>query len=223
MNSSPNGSAISRRDFLAATAGLSFAAAVPASLAAEEQKTQANHKMIGIQVGAISFVDEGVDQVLDCFQEKGAINTIFLTTFTYGRGLAGRQIPGQPFPDHGAQESDEKLFHGGNYATPHAEYYRSTVLKQTRAPDHGDLDILEAVLSKAKKRGMKVFCSCEDAWRNSVPGFSEVAEIDLEGRKTGTQCLFNPYVRNFWTGLVTDYCRSYDVDGVLFFNERNSP
>jgi len=179
--------------------------------------------MIGIQVGAISFVDEGVDQVLDCFQEKGAINTIFLTTFTYGRGLAGRQIPGQPFPDHGAQESDEKLFHGGNYATPHAEYYRSTVLKQTRAPDHGDLDILEAVLSKAKKRGMKVFCSCEDAWRNSVPGFSEVAEIDLEGRKTGTQCLFNPDVRNFWTGLVTDYCRSYDVDGVLFFNERNSP
>ena len=46
-----------------------------------------------------------------------------MTTFTYGRGLAGRQIPGQPFPDHGKQESDEKTFHGGNYATPHPEFY----------------------------------------------------------------------------------------------------
>jgi hypothetical protein len=70
---------------------------------------------------------------------------------------------------------------------------------------------------------MKVFCSCEDAWRSSAPGFQQVAEVDLYGRKTGSQCLFNPDVRNFWTGLVTDYCRSYNVDGVLFFNERNGP
>jgi len=30
---------------------------------------------------------------------------------------------GQPFPDHGKQESDEKTFHGGNYATPHSHFY----------------------------------------------------------------------------------------------------
>lgn len=78
---------------------------------------------IGIQVGAVSFVDEGTEQVLDLFQERGAIDTIHLTTFTYGRGLAGRQIPGQPFPDHGKQESGEKTFHGGNYAAPHLAFY----------------------------------------------------------------------------------------------------
>src|SRR5262245_46650980 len=71
---------------------------------------------VGIQVGAVSFVDEGTDRVLDLLQERGAVDTVYLTTFTYGRGLAGRQIPGQPFPDHGSQESDEKSFHGGNYA-----------------------------------------------------------------------------------------------------------
>jgi hypothetical protein len=179
--------------------------------------------MIGIQIGAVSFVDEGVDQVLDVLQQQAAVNTLFLTAFTYGRGLAGRQIPGQPFPDHGSQESDEKFFHGGNYATPHAEFYQSTTLKETRAPDHGSLDILEAVLPTARKHGLKVFCSCEDAWRSSVPGFAQVAEIDLTGRKTGAQCLFHPDVRNFWTALVTDYCRSYDIDGILFFNERNGP
>src|SRR6185312_2843738 len=95
-------------------------------------------KTIGIQAGAVSFFDEGVGPVLDIFQERGAINTLFLTTFTYGRGLAGRQIPGQPFPDHGKQESDERTFHGGNYATPHPQFYADTILKETRAPDHGD-------------------------------------------------------------------------------------
>jgi hypothetical protein len=180
-------------------------------------------KTIGIQIGAVSFVDEGTEKVLDILEERGSVNTLFLTTFTYGRGLAGRQIPGQPFPDHGAQESDEGFFHGGNYATPHPEFYTDTVFKDTRAPDHGKLDILQEILPKAKQRGLKVFCSCEDVWRASVPGVSETSEVDLYGRKAGSLCLFHPEVRHFWTALVTDYCKSYDVDGVLFFNERNGP
>lgn len=221
-HSSPDN--LSRRDFLAAGAGLSLAAAsLPSSALFGAEPAVPASKMIGIQIGPVSFTDEGMDQVLDLLQEKAAVNTIFLAVFTYGRGLGGRQIPGQPFPDHGPQESDEKFFHGGNYATPHPEYYHNTVLKDTRAPDLGQVDILEALLPKTKKRGMKLFCCCEDAWRSSVPGFSEVAEIDLQGRKTGSQCLFNPNVRNFWTDLVTDLCRSYEVDGVLFFNERNGP
>src|SRR5207249_4141016 len=142
----------------------------------------------------------------------------------YGRGLGSRQTPGQPFPDHGTQESDEKIFHGGNYATPHPQFYKNTVLKNTRAPDHGDLDIVAAVLPAAKKRGMKLFCSIEDVFRADVPGVKEVTEVDLQGRRTaGSLCLFHPEVRAFWTGLATDLCKSYDIDGILFFNERNGP
>jgi len=137
--------------------------------------------------------------------------------------LAGRQVPGLPFPDHGKQEPDEKTFHGGNYAMPHAEFYGKTVLKETRAPDHGDLDIVSFVLPAAKKRGMKLFCSIEDVFRSDVPGVKDVAEVDLQGRRTGTLCLFHPDVRAFWTGLAADLCKSYDIDGVLFFNERNGP
>ena len=213
---------ISRRDFVKHSAALAaVAAAGLAPLRAAEQTGA--RKMIGVQVGSVSFVDEGVDKVLDILQERAAADTIFLTTFTYGRGLAGRQIPGVPFPDHGAQESDAGSFHGGNYATPHPEFYRNTVLKQTRASDHGDLDIVAAVLPEAKKRGLKLFCSVEDVFRSDVPGVKEVAEVDLEGRKAGTLCLFNPDVRAFWTGLVTDLSKSYDIDGILFFNERNGP
>ncbi len=180
-------------------------------------------KTIGIQVGAVSIVDEGVEEVLDILQEQGRVNTIYLATFTYGRGLAGRQVPGQPFPDHGVQSSDEAFFHGGNYARPHPQYYRDTILKETRAPDHGGLDIVEKVLPAARKRGIKVFCSCEDQWRPTVPGFDQVAEVDLNGRRAGTLCLMHPEVRHFWTALVTDLCASYDIDGILFFNERNGP
>jgi hypothetical protein len=52
-------------------------------------------KMIGIQVGAVSFVDEGVEKVLDEFEDQASDNTLFIATFTYGRGIAGRQVPGQ--------------------------------------------------------------------------------------------------------------------------------
>jgi hypothetical protein len=217
---------ISRRNFLKHTASLTAAAAAGPALAAgtpAADSSKPGHRVIGLQIGAVSFVDEGVEAVLDILQTRGAVNTLYVNTFSYGRGLAGRQVPGQPFPDHGSQESDERTFHGGNYATPHPEFYRDTVLKQTRAPDLGNWDVLAEVVPKAKKRGLKVFCACEDVWRTSVPGFSEVAEVDLTGRKAGSQCLFNPDVRHFWTGLVTDYCKSYDVDGVLFFNERNGP
>ncbi len=211
-----------RREFIRATGAATVASATMPTLLQAAEATR-NPKMIGMQVGAVSFVDEGVEQVLDLFRQKGAINTIFLTTFTYGRGLAGRQIPGQPFPDHGSQESDEKTFHGGNYAIPHPEFYRNTVLNQTRAPENGDLDIVAAVLPTAKKRGMKLFCSIEDVFRGDVPGVKEVSEVDVEGRKGGGLCLYNPNVRAFWTGLATDLCKSYDIDGILFFNERNGP
>jgi hypothetical protein len=226
MNSDTPGAPINRRNFIQATAGLTaLAAADPlaeldSAVAAELPRTGKN---VGIQVGAVSFVDEGTEKVLDIFQERGAIDTIYLTTFTYGRGLAGRQIPGYPFPDHGAQESDEKRFHGGNYATPHPQFYRNTVLKDTRAPDHGDLDIVATVLPAAKKRGMRLFCSIEDVFRGDVPGVKEVVEVDLQGRRGGGLCLCHPDVRAFWTSLASDLCESYDIDGLLFFNERNGP
>src|SRR5271165_5882064 len=113
---------IDRRAFLQTAAGAAYSQAA------------SSRKMIGIQVGAISFLDEGVEKVLDIFQERAYVNTLFLAVFTYGRGIAGRQVPGQPLPDHGKQEYDLS-YHGGNFATPHPQYYKDTALKaeDTRA------------------------------------------------------------------------------------------
>ncbi len=205
---------VNRRDFMRVTAGAGAALAVPMSGFSSEPK-----KMIGIQVGAVSFVDEGTEKVLDVLQERGGVNTLFLAVFTYGRGIAGRQIPGQPLPDHGKQEYDLN-FHGGNFAMPHPQYYKNTVLKNLRAPDHGNLDILAEVVPAAKKRGMKVICWLEDVFRKDLPNIEKVQERDLHGRNAETLCVNNPDYRNFLTGLVEDYARSYDIDGIMWGSER---
>jgi hypothetical protein len=81
---------VSRREFMKLTAGASAALAMPSM---GQAAVVPSAKMIGIQVGAISFVDEGTEKVLDVLQERGCVNTLFLAVFTYGRGIAGRQIP----------------------------------------------------------------------------------------------------------------------------------
>src|SRR3954462_3757013 len=128
-------------------------AALAASPLLMQAAPAATKKMIGMQIGAVSFIDEGTEKVLDILQESGGVNTLFLAVFTYGRGIAGRQVPGQPLPDHGKQEYDLN-FHGGNFATPHPQYYKDTALKaeDTRAPDYPGVDTIATVLPAAKKR-----------------------------------------------------------------------
>ncbi|HEY1212993.1 MAG TPA: hypothetical protein VGE93_05105, partial [Bryobacteraceae bacterium] len=87
-----------RRQFLRATA---LSAAPMLIQAGQPSSGTKQDKMIGLQVGAVSFIDEGTAKVLDIAQQDGAVNTLFLAVFTYGRGIAGRQVPGQPLPDHG--------------------------------------------------------------------------------------------------------------------------
>jgi hypothetical protein len=183
---------------------------------------RAERPMIGIQAGAVSFADEGTEKVLENFQQLASVNTIFLATFTYGRGIGGRQPRGSALPDHGRQEYDDN-FHGGQFATPHPQYYRNTSIVPEKAPDHGNYDVLADVLPAANKRGMKVICWFEDVIGANVPGFEAAREVTLTGRPSTFACSRNPNTRNFWLGMVEDYLRSYDVDGLMWGSERQGP
>ena len=199
-----------------ATSPLAFAAPAP------------SEKIIGIQIGAASFMDEGVDQVLDNVQKRGGVNTLFVTTFCYDRGLNGRQMPGHPFPDHGPKEYDVKFYHGGNYATPHAKFYANTAIKgdKMKAPDFGNSDILQKVIPAARKRGLKVFAGVLDSFDypdDVRKNIAQYMETSLDGKKGEAMCFYKPEVQEFWRAVVTDLCSSYDIDGILFFNERNGP
>lgn len=186
----------------------------------------ATPKMVGIQVGAVSFVDEGVEQVLDIFQQEAHINTLFIATFTYGRGIAGRQVPGSPLPDHGKQEYDNGsgpgTFQGGSYTKIHPEYYRDTVIQDFRAPDFGNFDVLEAVIPSARKRGMKTICWFEDVWAGpeKVHNIGQAQEKTFGGNNAATLCFNNPNYHNWLLGTVEDYARSYEIDGIMWGSER---
>src|SRR2546430_13263081 len=126
-----------RRDFVAAgvAAGLARWGPGASPRGQPRRRPTADRPMVGIQVGAGSFVDEGTDRVLDGFEKMAAINTLFVATFTYGRGIAGPQLRGQPMPDHGGQEYDD-AFRGGNFPTPHPQLYRRTPIPPEKPPDH---------------------------------------------------------------------------------------
>ena len=178
-------------------------------------------RMVGIQVGAVSFLDEGVEKVLDIFQERASVNTLFLAVFSYGRGIAGRQVPGQPLPDHGKQEYDAN-YRGGNFATVHAQYYKDTGIKpeDTQSTDY-KMDAVATVLPSAKKRGMRTILWAEDVWRTDINNIEKLQAVDLHGRKTARLCFSNPYYRHFLSGMVEDYVRSYDIDGMMWCSENS--
>jgi hypothetical protein len=178
---------------------------------------------IAIQVGAVSFVDEGVEPLLDLLQDKGRVNALFLATHSFDPGTASRQIKGHPLPDHGAQEYDDLI--GGNFATVHPEFYPGTFIRDFRAPDYGpDFDILSEVLPATQKRGMQVYCWVTESPNYNLarilPGFSQVLEVDVHGRKGSQPCLNNPDYRNLYLGLYEDYAKSYPIDGVALCSER---
>ncbi|MDE3167865.1 MAG: twin-arginine translocation signal domain-containing protein, partial [Acidobacteriota bacterium] len=202
---------MNRRNFVQTAAATALAAAAPA---------QTPKKMIGIQVGAVSFVDEGVNQVLDIFQQSAYVNTLFVATFTYGRGIAGRQVPGQPLPDHGKQQYDTGTFHGGAYTRIDPRFFQNTAIRDFRAPDFGDYDVLDAVLPEAKKRAMKTICWFEDVWSPAVPNIAQAQERRFDGSNATTLCFNNPNYRNWLLGMVENYARSYDIDGIMWGSER---
>ena len=211
----------SRRSFVKSTAGFAALAAL-----GRYPIMAAPRKVCGIQIGPDCFVDEGIEKVLDILQEKGAVDTLYLSTFTYDRGIIGR-TSGRDYPGHGVDASDKGYFHGGNYATPHAKFYTNTAIKgeSLKAPDFGDRDMLAEILPKATSRGMKTICSIQDgfSYPADMPYIEDLREVDIQGRKGSALCFFNPDVREFWGAVARDLCHSYDIGGILLFNERNGP
>lgn len=224
----------SRRDFLL-HAGMASAlmmsgragaitpqAATSAAPSPARENTKPEKPFVAIQIGARSFVDEGVDKCLQTLQEKAGVNVLMPTVFTYGRGLSGRQIPGLPLPDHGVQAYDE--IHGGSYTKVHPEYYKNSVIQDIRAPELGEFDILADVTPQARKHGMKVYCLFEESYNPALmPNFEKIAEVDVYGKIGRSTCFNNPYARAFLTSMVQDWFANNDLDGMMWESERQGP
>src|SRR5665213_1446430 len=208
-----------RRDFL--KTAVATTAAVSTGLTGFEAAaaTPNSKRMIGLQVGAVSFVDEGTEKTLDILQNDGGVNTLFIATFSYGRGIAGRQVPGQPLPDHGKQAYDTD-FHGGCFTKYDKTYFADTPFKDFRSPDFGDYDVLEAVLPSARKRGMKTIAWFAAVFNENQPGVQPLEEKMFNGQNAETNCFNNPYYHAWLSGMVENWARNYELDGIMWGSER---
>lgn len=183
--------------------------------------------LIAIQVGAVSFVDEGVEPVIDELASRAGVNALFLATPTYTRGTGGRAVPGHPLADHGVEAYDHDYV-GGNYATTHPQYFGGTNIPPIpKNPEHPDFDLLGDVIPEAKKAGMLSYAWMEEssyiqAVRN-IPNMPKAMEVDVWGRPASRPCFNNPNYRNWHLSIVEDYVKSYDLDGLAWCSERPGP
>jgi hypothetical protein len=192
-------------------------------------------RFVGIQLGPINFVDEGVEPLLDMFGQRFGINALMIGTVSWLGLKVGRRVSKdlEGWPDHGAQS--DKPLRGGSFLAPHAQYYKNTPLDDFRAKDDEleGVDILELVIPKAHEREMKVYADLMEPMFNylghgssqsvDVPNLPQLLQVDVLGRVTSEPCLNNPGYRNWLHGLIEDHCRSYALDGIMWCNERRSP
>ncbi|NDJ62297.1 MAG: hypothetical protein GYB67_14315 [Chloroflexi bacterium] len=181
---------------------------------------------VGIQVGAISFVDEGVETVLDLLQAKAGVNAILISALSWSRGNAGRAMYG--FPDHGVQAPDD--LQGGAFFKTDPAYYQATFHQQFAAPDplYAGFDTLRDVIPAAQARGIKVYtyyCETASSAIRSIwqPGFPHFLDRDHWGKVATRPSLLNPHYQTWWHSVVEDWFQNHGLAGMLWGVERQSP
>lgn len=192
-------------------------------------------KFVGIQVSPISFIDEGADTVLDTLKDRVGVNVLMLGTLSWLGLKTGRSISHKldGWPDHGVPEPYSMK--GGAYFDPDPRYYEKTFIKDFRArdPEMGDTNILDLVIPKARDRGMKTYVELMEPFFKyaghgsasavEIPNLTTCLEVDVYGRVRDEPSTSNPDYRNWMLGAIEDQVRNYDLDGLMWCNERNSP
>lgn len=192
-------------------------------------------KFVGIQVSPISFVDEGVENVLDTLQQRVGVNVLLIGTVSWLGLKTGRSISHQldGWPDHGVQEPSPLT--GGAYVKTRPEYYQKTIIDEYSNKDAlmQDKDVLEMVIPEARKRGMLVYSELMEPFFKyaghgstssvGIPNLPQLLEVDCYGRIGSEPSTSNRDYRMWIRSMVEDQVRSYDLDGLMWCNERRSP
>ncbi|MDR7468141.1 MAG: hypothetical protein QN167_06740 [Armatimonadota bacterium] len=198
----------------------------PVSVKNERLQERRRKNFVGIQIGLVSFLDEGVAPVLDFLQEKARVNALLPSTISWSRGNAGRATDW--YPDHGKAEPDDLI--GGAMFRIDPRYYHATSIKEFAAPDplYQGVDFLELIQDEAKERGIGIYpYYCETSRIEprslNVPGWVHLLEVDAQGRRTGRPCVNNPDYLAWWRAVLENHFRNYDLDGFCWGVERKGP
>ena len=167
--------------------------------------TKTSNKFVGIQISPISFIDEGVEVVLDTLQNRVGVNILLIGTVSWLGLKSGRSISYEldGFPDHGIAEPF--AMKGGAYFNPDASFYSQTIIKDFKAadPEMLDKDILDMVIPAAKARGMKVYIELMEPFFKyeghgsvnnvAIANLPQLLELDLFGRIASDPSTSNPH------------------------------
>ena len=213
---------MNRRDFLklTAAAGATTLVAGRRALAAESTTppraaSGAGRRMVGMPISMDALAQREPAALFDDMQARAGVNALFPFLYTHEPHRGGAPAAG---------------FHGGNYATPHAQFYHDTglTIDDMTAPEFGKVDLLARLLPEATKRGIAVFPFVleDNTLPATVPNWAGLYEVDHHGRRTkghpGGPCFNNPRYQAFMLGLVEDYARSYPIGGMMWGSERQS-
>jgi hypothetical protein len=221
---------VTRRRFFKLLAALSAASNLPSRDRASAAqalpsgvKTVNRKNLVATQVKAYAWQDEGIDALLDNLQKKGNVNTVFAFTFNSEATDVSGKIP---LPDHGTYSRAHPEI-GGAFYDYDPKYFAGTRLKDFHAAS--SFNVIGEVAPKMKSRGMDFFAwdynNMNANMMRLIPGFAEVAEIDVYGKRTDGACWNHPDYRALLIGRIESYLSGYPdlVAGIIWGCERMGP
>jgi len=221
---------LSRRRFVELFGALAASASLPLHTQSTAStpllsagKTVNRKNVVATQVKAYAWQDEGIDRLLDNLQQKGSVNTVFAFIFLSEPSDVSGKIP---LPDHGTYSKAHPEI-GGAFYDYDLKYFAGTTLKEFHA--ESKFNVISEVGPKMKTRGMDFFArdynNTNANMMRLIPGFAEVAEIDVYGRRTDSACWNHPNYRAQLTGRIESYLLQYpdQVAGIIWGCERMGP
>jgi hypothetical protein len=222
-----------RREFLKksvlTTAGLSLGSGLLGKTLSSMAGNAATEPMIGIQMGAHSFYDEGMEKVLDFLSQKAAINTLMFYSHTY-YGAESRPLRVMAH-DHGVPPRDfENSKLTRVWVKHHDKYFKDTVLRH-HEPDqsfeYAKKDIFNEIQKPARDRGMKIYIRLLEAsagnGKKYIKNYDQVLTENVNGTPGDGPCWNNPDYRNWVYGTAEDIFENYRLDGIQYGAERTGP
>ncbi len=188
---------------------------------------------VGIQIYGHNIFDEGIERCLDGLQERGAIDTLYLTTHTY---YCAQNRPPEVLANHGIPVQDERKRRFPKvWVRAHERYYKNTILRHqanTQDFEYGDRDLFDEIQKPLRTRGMKIFARWYEPTGYdrvlvdgdpSIKNWDNVMVVDIDDKRGKSPCWNNPDYREWLRASVEDMFYHYELDGIQFGAERVGP
>jgi hypothetical protein len=178
----------------------------------------------GIQMGPHTMLDEGIEPCLDLIQQTAHIDAVL----TYSHAFHGdlRKPANALANDHGKPPRANRSPLPAVWVRHHEPYFKDTRLRirpTDPSLEYANRDLFAEMIQPARRRGMKIYARILESSGGSIVNFDSVVTTDVYGKRTRVGCWTHPDYKAFWSAIVEDMFRSYDLDGFQWGAERMGP